>query len=443
MTEPKLEPVPSSPTQVSSAYYTSPWPGEDGGPQRLQAVTGIEGLNVQSSERLRVVSSRRLFTGNMVVLRNPGEVYLMQIDSLRDKLGISCSAHIEKIDPVSLKPIKKSKPLAGGAWWPGGFCVHKNGDLYVTFGRHIHRLNADCEVISSFKLPQNLPYNSHVVLDCGYIVTKPIASEGYAALVVLDPETLQPVCPNIAMQEPSISRLSAIGNTLYVTGVRTIFRYQFDSSTKTLKLDPDWSLDYVGNSTQEYGWDPVIDDRNVWFMDNGRHRMGRGSPSMIMAGVNPTPNSIIRVSTEDSSNFSITPVCGISHGSVTNPPLYCPQRRILVAYDSSNQVVQAWRHDIESDQLTPIWTRHKFGMGGHTIYYPATGEIVTADYQSLKSWQGLSQGEHSVVMDIETGREKARVALGNYMQSVCFPAPGFNRDFYWLGLDKLSYVRVE
>ncbi len=435
--------TPNPPTKVCQGYYNSPWSGEDGGPQRLQSATGISGLNIQPGDKLVKKASRRLCTGNMVVLREPGEVYLMHVDSLRDKIGMSCSSYVEKLDPRTLKPIKSSGPLPGGIWWPGGFNVHANGDLYVTFGRYIHRLNPDCELVKSYQLPQNLPYNSHVVLDNGFIITKPIAAEGDTQLLVIDPDSLTEACPAVQMPEPSISRLSSYGNTVYVTGVKTIYRYHFDADTRTLTLDEQWSLDYVGNTTQEYGWDPVIDDNNIWFMDNGRHTMGKTSLSMLNAGVNPTPNNLIRVSQHDCNDYDIIPICDKSFGAVTDPPLYCPQRRIVVAYDSSNAVVQGWRHNPETQQLTKLWTRDGFGMGGHTIYYPDTGEIVTADYQSLKTFKGLKHGEQSVILDIETGREKARLPMGNYMQSCCFPSPGFKRDYYWLGLDKLTYISVE
>ena len=42
----------------------------------------------------------------------------------------------------------------------------------------------------------------------------------------------------------------------------------------------------------------------------------------------------------------------------------------------------------------------------------------------------------------EDGEEKARVPMGNYMQSAVFPCPGWDRDFYWLGLDRLSRIAV-
>ncbi|NCF19412.1 MAG: hypothetical protein GWP63_14305 [Haliea sp.] len=427
---------------AATGYYPSPWSGEDGGPQRLQAVSGLPGLNIQAGEGLRIEASRRLSTGNMVVLREPGEVYLMHVDTLRDKLGLHCYSHVEKLDPETLKPVKKSPRLPGGSWWPGGFCAHRNGDLYVTFGRWTHRLNPDCELVASYRLPQDLPYNSHVILDNGFIVTKPIASEGSTSIVVLDPDTMREACTHTIMPEPSISRLSARGNHVYVTGVTTIYRYEFNADTRTLSLDKNWSLDYIGDSGQEYAWDPVLDGGNIWFMDNGRHRMGRTSLSLLGAGVNPTPNNVIRVSAEDAGDYDITPVCGLPGGTVTNPPLYCEQRNILVAFDSANSVVRAWRHDPDTNALDELWKRENFGMGGHTIYYQDTGEIVTADYQSLKTLRGLREGENSVVLDIETGEEKARVPMGNYMQSAVFPCPGWNRDFYWLGLDRLTRISV-
>jgi len=96
-----------NPSIVTSGYYQSPWSGEDGGPHRLQAVTGIKGLDIQPGEKLTTVS-RRICTGNMVVLRDPGQVYLMHVDTLRDKIGMDCSSHVELLDPTTLKTVKRS-----------------------------------------------------------------------------------------------------------------------------------------------------------------------------------------------------------------------------------------------------------------------------------------------------------------------------------------------
>jgi len=424
--------------RAASGYYPSPWSCEDGGPERLQTPTQSTGLNLQPGESIKTVS-RRLAVGNMVVLRDPGEVYLMSHDMLRANVGLPCSAYVEKIDQHTLETRKKSPRLPGGPMWPGGFSVHRNGDLYVTFGRYMHRLNPNCEIISRYKLPQNLPYNSHVILDSGYLATKPIADTESTQLLIMDPETLKPASI-IDMPEPSISRLSASGNTLYVTGVRTIYRYHIDAKTGAAELDPNWSLDYIDDSKQSYGWDPVIDQDNIWFMDNGKHT---AMTSMLKAGVSATANNVIRVSVKDSSDYSITPISNLPHGSITNPPFYCPQRRILIAFDSANSFVQAWRHNPTDNELTPLWQRSSFGMSGHGIYYADTGELITEDYKSLKRWEGISKGEQNVILDIETGQEKHRFAMHNYVQSYCFPAAGFGRDYYWLGMDQLTYAWVE
>jgi hypothetical protein len=47
-----------------------------------------------------------------------------------------------------------------------------------------------------------------------------------------------------------------------------------------------------------------------------------------------------------------------------------------------------------------------------------------------------------VVLDIETGAERARVDTGSPFQSVVFLAPGFGRDLYYVAFPVLSRVAV-
>ena len=58
------------------AYFDSPWPAEDGGPDRLQHVTRATALNLQPGEQLRCVT-RNTLMGTMTVLGAPGEVYVL------------------------------------------------------------------------------------------------------------------------------------------------------------------------------------------------------------------------------------------------------------------------------------------------------------------------------------------------------------------------------
>jgi len=132
------------------ALWDSPWPAEDGGPRRLVAVDG-NGLALADGETL-AASSRMATMGNMVVLRAPGEVYFQG----SSPPGPDSTAWLERIHPETLEPVARSPELPGGPWWPGGVLAHANGALYLTHGRHCHKLDRDCRVVASRTLPQTI-----------------------------------------------------------------------------------------------------------------------------------------------------------------------------------------------------------------------------------------------------------------------------------------------
>jgi hypothetical protein len=47
-----------------------------------------------------------------------------------------------------------------------------------------------------------------------------------------------------------------------------------------------------------------------------------------------------------------------------------------------------------------------------------------------------------LVVDIETGVERARARVPTMFQSVLFPAPGFGRDLYWCTFSTLARLEV-
>ncbi len=414
-----------------SGYLASPWPCEDGGPERLQAPLSGAGLGLRPGEKLHCVTRNTLFS-TMTVLGAPGEVYLLTHQALRARIGLPTSARVELIDPLTLRTLCHSPRLAGGPMWPGGMAIHNNGSLYVVYGRYAHQLDRACAPLASFKLPLDQAYNSFVILDNGLIVTKNLSDSRPARLTVLDPAGLARVCADLDCPEPSIARLSASGNTLYVVGVRSIFRYDWDESVQSLVRDAGWRHDYIGNSQQTYGWDVVLDGQNAWFMDNGLHRYLH---RMVNAGVSRTANRLIRVSLRDAADHQAVPVSGLAGGSITNPPLVDAQRRIVVGYDSANCVLQAWRFDAHGVELQPLWRKTGFGCASHMILYSDSGELVINDYQR--------HGEELVLLAIESGHELGRVRSGGLMQGVVFPSPGWGRDFYWSSMGRLARVFVQ
>jgi hypothetical protein len=411
-------------------YLASPWPGEDGGPERLQVPHGTPGLTLSEGEHLHCVT-RTTMLSTMTVLGAPGEVYLLSHSALRSHIGLPTTACVERIDPFSLKTLQRSPRLAGGPMWPGGMAIHRNGDLYVVYGRYLHRLNRECQLLGSLQLPLDQPYNSFVILDNGLLVCKNLSDRHPAGLCVIDAKTLQLVGPPINCPEASIARLSASGNTLYVVGVCSIMRYHWNEQSRCLQRDLDWQFDYIGTSQQSYGWDVVIDGRNAWFMDNGKHRYRF---RMIGAGVSPTANRLIRVSLINSNDQQCLPISGLPGGSITNPPLVDPTRQIILGYDSANRHLQAWRYNCASNTLTALWHKSAFGCSSHMLLYPDSGEVVCNDYRRY--------AEEVVVLDIEIGSERGRVRSGGLTQGVVFPSSGWGRDLYWSSMGRLARIYV-
>lgn len=414
-----------------SGYFASPWPAEDGGPARLQAANDSAALALRPGETLGC-TTRNTLLSTMTVLGAPGEVFLLTHSALRSHLGLPTTACVERIDPHSLQTLCRSPRLPGGPMWPGGMAVHRNGDLYVVYGRYAHRLGRDCAVRKAYALPVNEAYNSFVILDNGLLVTKNLSETTPACLTVLEPETLTPACADVVCPEPSIARLSAVGNTVYVVGVRSIFRYHWDAATDRLVEDTDWRFDYIQHAPgQTFGWDVVVDGSNAWFMDNGKHRY---LYTMRGAGVSRTANRLIRVSLTDAKDHSVWPISSLAGGSVTNPPLIDTTRNIVLAYDSANAYARAWRWVPETRSLEPLWEKSAFGCASHMVLFPGTGEVVLNDYRRL--------GEEVVVLDIATGAEKARVRSGGLTQGVVFPSPGWGRDVYWSSMGRLARIFV-
>jgi hypothetical protein len=408
-------------------YWESPWPAEDGGPRREQAPHGDGALALRSGGTL-TITSRSLLAPTMVVLREPGEVFVQG-----NTMGGDGTAWVERVDPVTLATIERSPDLAGGPFWPGGVAAHANGSLYVTFGRCCHRLAPDCSLLASRELPRDRPYNSLLVLPDGHLVMKDfdLTTHDPAQLVVLEPERLEAVA-TIDVGEASIARLSADGNRVYVVGVTAVHRFDWDGTRQQLARDQSWRPRYRTFDGQGYGWDPVVTRDGVWFLDNGEGTDGFGG-WFRGKGVATAPLHLVRVDDRaPDASVSYTEVCGLPGGIVANPPAYDATRRIAVGYDSGNGVLAAF--NVDGNRATPRWRREQ-DHGAHMVRWPASGELLTCDFRD-----GV---DHVVVLDIESGDELGRVATGSPVQSVLFPAPGWDRDAYYCSFTTLARVAVE
>lgn len=424
-----------------AALWSSPWPAEDGGPQRQQAPiagrtapapTGLslgDGAVLHARSRLAMVST-------MVVLREPGEVYLLCHTG-----GDDAISWVEQIDPETLETRRRSPDLPGGPTWPGGLAAHADGSLYVVFGAHAHRLSSDLEVLASRALPRRRPYNSFVVLPDGCLAMKDFAgarpgtggaapSDGLdgSELLVLRPGSLE-LAATLALPEGSVARLSAEGNTIYVVGDTTLWRVHWDGAG--LALDPGFAPRYRTLPGQTYGWDAVIDAGAAWFLDDGAGS-DRFAGSFVGIGTNDSPLHLVRVDL-DSGDVTLTEVCGLPGGLVANPPAVDSERRIVVGYDSSNAVVTAWSFDLPFTACTQRWQR-PLAHAAHPLRFPPSGQLVLNDHDAARGTDQL------VVLDIESGAELGRVDSGSPLQSVVFGAPGWANDVYLCSFTTITRV---
>lgn len=416
---------------MSDGLWPSPWPAEDGGPRRLQlAAQPMLGLDLTEGATLQVTHREAPGT-TMVVLREPGEVYV-----LRHGFGDDAPAWVEQIDPISLEVVRRSPDLAGGPMWPGGLAAHADGTLHVVFGNHAHRLAPDTTPLASVELPRGRPYNSFVTLPDGHLVTKDFAgqrpgaqqaSREAAQLLVLDPRSLA-VVSVLDIPEPSIARLSADGDDVYIVGDTSLLRARWDGAD--LSLDTGLVAPYRTLAGQTYGWDAVISLGAAWFLDDGEgtHRY---AGTFRDQGISSTPLHIVRVDLA-SGQVSLTEVCGLAGGLIANPPLVDEGRGIVIGYDSGNGMMAAF--DIAADgALTQRWARQQ-DHASHLLLFEGSGQVVSCDHDRDR------MADQVVLLDIETGAELARADTGSPLQAVVFPSVGWNDDVYVCSMSTLSRV---
>lgn len=415
----------------TSVGWPSPWPAEDGGPRRLQVpLAAHSGLDLGAGRELDVVHREAPGT-TMVVLREPGEVYV-----LRHGFGDDAPCWVEQIEPVTLEVLRQTAELPGGPMWPGGIAVAADGTLHVVFGDHAHRLAADLRVLASTQLPRRRPYNSFVTLPDGHLAMKdfagrrpgqPDAEREAAELVVLDPATLALV-DRLVLPEPSIARLSADGADVYVVGDTSLRRVRWDG--RRLVLDDAFTATYRTLPGQTYGWDAVLALGAAWFHDDGEGT-DRYNGAFRGQGVSIAPLHVVRVDLATGA-VTLTEVCGEPGGLIANPPLVDEERRIVVGFDSGNDALTAF--DVHPDgQLTERWRRQQ-GHAGHLLLLPGSGQLVTGDHD------GDRMADQVVVLDIATGAELARADTGSPLQAVTFPAVGWHDDVYLTSMSTLTRV---
>ncbi len=425
-------------------YFDSPWPAECGGPRRQKAPRA-RGLALSGQSKLIQRSRHNGEWNVMAILRAPGELFLQYNNHIAspEKYG-----GIERLDAETLKPVARSPKLSsGGHTWCGGVVAHEDGYIYFNNGDRCFKLDADCAVVAEKKLPRNSAYNSLLIMADGRLVMKNIERDAdrVSAFVVLDPERLEQVGPEVAIPENSMGRIAmdttANGQFVYAPGSHRFFRFRYAQGE--LVRDESWSPRYrpAGDAQRSFSWDSCLSDGGCWFLDNGDNEanaaifatrpFGINAPprGSVFRGIAPSPQKLMRVSTQNASDMKTLIPFGLPRGSIFSPPAFDPVRKIALAFDTGNGQLGAFRY--RDGMFAKLWVK-PCRISMQMVVYLDSGEIAVNDFRD-----GFDQ---IVVLDIESGTEKGRVATESRTANGMFLSTGWHDDLIYCSIGTIARV---
>jgi hypothetical protein len=263
----------------------------------------------------------------------------------------------------------------------------------------------------------------------------PAGGEMGSEVLVLEPDGLT-IVSRLELPEPSIARISAFvgadgASRVVVVGDTALHVLVWSDGRLSSDREP---VTYRTADGQGFGWDAVIAAGSAWFLDDGTGSENFG-PSFRGKGVCTAPLRLHRVDLvgRDPVHTSAE-VCGRPGGLIANPPVVDEHRRVAVGYDSGNGVMTAWRFGEPADGLEELWSVDA-DHAGHLLLATDDGVVLTGDFDQEA---GV---DRAVARWVGTGEALWSVPTGSPLQSVLFPAPGWNDDLYlttFAGITRLA-----
>jgi len=435
--------------EAHPGYWPSPWPVECGGNRRQKAARG----RLDASARVQVKTRNNERWNVMIVRRDPGEWYLQ--GTMPAFVGPPPFGWVEKIDPITLEPIVSSPKLpCGDHVWCGSILAHADGSLVTVNGNYMHRLAPDCEVLVERRLPVDQAHNGLLALSDGTLATKDLRLEGQglSTITLLEAGSLEVIGEPVQLPEGSMGRIASDRegdlDWIYVAGTEHLYRLKWDGVQ--LELDPDWQPRYrAAGGQQGLAWDSCLSDGSVWLMDNGditsireifgTHPNGRlpMESRKRLSWRLPAPwegtQRLIRVSCENGSEQSVAAPFDKPGGGIIAPPVHVPEVDITVVWDSVNGGIAGLRRD--GDRSEVVWTANA-RPSMQPVVFPESSELVINDFTEAGS-------DDLIVLDLETGRTKCRVATGARLANGMFLTAGDDRDVYYCTTGTLARVSWE
>ena len=248
---------------------------------------------------------------------------------------------------------------------------------------------------------------------------------------MLEPDALE-IVARCELPEPSIARLSADGDDVYVVGDATLFRVAVGRRARSRSTTASAALPHARRPDLRLGRGARARRGVVPRQRRGqralrghvprpghlggaaaprarRPRDRRGARSPRSAGSRTGSSRTRRSSTRRGASSSATTAATACSPRSTSPT----DGTHVAALARASRTTRAIRC------CSPT---------------PASSSPTTT---TATAWP-----TQIVVLDIETGDERVRVDAGSPVQSVVFPAPGFDRDLYYCSFPCVSRIRV-
>ena len=132
------------------------------------------------------------------------------------------------------------------------------------------------------------------------------------------------MAPPLRLPEPSIARLSSDGESVIAVGHDHRLPPAARSRRGRLVIDERWRPRYGPAPERSFGWDPVITDDHVFWMDNGRNDVDR---TMLGTGAQADPVRLWWARHDDADAVLSVEISGLPFGTESNPPAWDPVRR--------------------------------------------------------------------------------------------------------------------
>ena len=422
--------------QPPAGYHkNSNFPCEYGGGRR-QKHARTPGLNIQPDDKLGV-TTRQLEPGKWVMCTTDADGRVFVVGCSTPFQPAISIGWIEEIDPITLERIRLSPDLkTGGHNWAGGCAVLDDGHFLAVFGRYAHKLNMDLELVAELELPADHAHNGLLLLSDGKAITRNLEHDHQkkSVFTVFDPVSMTQV-EQFEFVGASIGRfcIDPQDNEDFVYATTPTHIDRLIYRDKKLELDANWSAAYsIPSEDQSFAWCNCVGDDSVWFMDMGDSEFSKSLMTAYPVGTAPfsmpetlhpyrAPVRLHRVSTDDSASIDSINLFDVPHGWQAASPLYAPEKRIAMGFDTANGKVGAWKYDGPGN-FSHLWTRD-IKNSNQPLYYPDTGEVIVDDVLADFTVD-------SVILDIETGEEKGRISTGTMTTACMAPTPGLGRDYY-------------